>query len=73
MKTIAKMRTDEGSATIEFLQDNANEYRWRVTSRNGEIIGASSEGFNSFQNAKKNLSLLVLCVQEIAIQGWRNV
>ena len=73
MKTIAKMRTREGSTTIEFLQDTAKEYRWRVTSRNGEIIGASSEGFSSFQNAKKNLSLLVLAVQEIAIEGWHSI
>lgn len=73
MKTIAKMRTHEGSTTIEFLQDNAKEYRWRITSRNGEIIGASSEGFSSFQNAKKNLALLVLAVQEIAIEGWHSV
>ncbi len=73
MKTIAKMRTREGSATIEFLQDSAREYRWRIKSRNGEIIGASSEGFSTMQNAKKNLSLLVLCVQEIAIEGWHSV
>jgi len=73
VKTIAKMRTREGSTTIEFLQDAAKEYRWRVTARNGEIIGASTEGFTTIQNAKKNLSLLVLAVQEIAIEGWHSV
>ncbi len=73
MKTITKMRTSEGSTTIEFLQDAAREYRWRVTSRNGEIIGASSEGFSSMQACKRNLSLLVLCVNEIAIEGWHSV
>jgi len=73
MKTIAKMRGSHGSATIEFLKDSKKEFRWRVTSTNGEIIGASSEGFSTMQNAKRNLSLLVLAVQEIAIQGWRNV
>ncbi len=73
MKIIAKMRTHEGSTTIEFFQDKAKEYRWRVIARNGEIIGASSEGFTTFHNAKKNLGLLVLSVQEIAIEGWRSV
>lgn len=72
MKTIAKMQTFD-STTIEFFQDNTQEYRWRVTSRNGEIIGASSEGFSTMQSAKKNLSLLVLAVQQIAIEGWQNV
>ncbi len=71
MKVMARFKSREGSAVVEFLTDKADEYRWRVTSRNGEIIGASSEGFASFQNAKKNLGLLVLSVQEIAIEGWR--
>ncbi len=71
MKLMAKMTTREGSTTVEFLTDDADKYRWRVTSRNGEIIGASSQGFSSFQSCKKNLGLLVLSVQEIAVEGWR--
>lgn len=71
MKLMAKMTTREGSTTVEFLTDDSEKYRWRVTSRNGEIIGASSQGFSSFQNCKKNLGLLVLSVQEIAVDGWR--
>jgi len=73
MKTIAKMSNYQGTATIEFLEDAAQEYRWRVTARNGEIIGASTEGFSNIHNAKKNLTSLVLAVQEIAIEGWRSV
>ncbi len=71
MKVMARMKSREGSTLIEFLTDDADKYRWRVTSRNGEIIGASSQGFSSFQNCKKNLGLLVLSVQEIAVDGWR--
>jgi len=71
MKLMARMQTREGSTTVEFLTDENEKYRWRVTSRNGEIVGASSQGFSTFQSCKKNLGLLVLSVQEIAVDGWR--
>ena len=65
------MRSVEGSTTIEFTRDASEEFRWRVKARNGEIIGASSEGFSSMQACKKNLSLLIMCVHEIALEGWQ--
>jgi len=71
MKLMAKMRSHDGKTLIEFLTDDNDKYRWRVTSSNGEIVGASSQGFSSFQNCKKNLGLLVLSVQQIAVDGWR--
>lgn len=30
---------------LEIYQDNANEWRWRIIASNGEIIGASTEGY----------------------------
>ncbi len=47
------------SAHIEHYQDKAGEWRWRVTAANGEIIGASSEGYKRPEDAKQNLRLLV--------------
>ena len=42
----------------EIYKDNADEWRWRRKARNGEIVGASSEGYASKQsciaNAKMN-------------------
>ena len=38
----------------EFYQDNAKEWRWRITAANGEIVAASSEGFKSEGGAKSN-------------------
>lgn len=40
--------------TFETYPDSAGEYRWRLTAANGEILGASSEGFSSESEAGKN-------------------
>lgn len=41
----------------EFYKDRANEWRWRRTARNGEIVGASCEGYKNrsdcIANAKR--------------------
>ena len=42
---------------IEFYEDAAHEYRWRLIGGNGEPIAASSEGFDSQQGAIKNARL----------------
>lgn len=31
--------------TWEIYRDKANEWRWRRTASNGEIVGASNEGY----------------------------
>ncbi|MEJ7680028.1 MAG: YegP family protein [Segetibacter sp.] len=38
--------------------DNENNFRWKIKARNGEIIGASSEGFSSKQASLNNFKLL---------------
>ena len=43
---------------IEFYKDKAGKYRWRVTGDNGEIVGASSQGFASKQMAEYNADVL---------------
>jgi len=43
---------------IEFYEDQAKEWRWRITASNGEIVGASSEGFKALGDAEKNLELV---------------
>jgi len=39
---------------LEFYQDKRGEWRWRKTHKNGEIIGASSEGYNDKKDCQKN-------------------
>lgn len=38
----------------EFYQDKKEEWRWRHTAVNGNIIGAASEGYKSKGDALKN-------------------
>jgi uncharacterized protein YegP (UPF0339 family) len=47
-------------ATVDFYQDaSANkEWRWRVKAQNGEIVGASTEGYAHRDNAEFNLRSL---------------
>ncbi len=49
--------------TTTFYKDNAGEWRWRVTGGNGEIVGASSEGFFDEGGARKNIRALALAIQ----------
>ena len=43
---------------MEFYEDGAGEHRWRFRAANGEIVGASSEGFSSRGRAVGNAVLL---------------
>lgn len=38
--------------------DNADGWRWRIKSANGEIVGAATETFSSKQAALENFKLL---------------
>lgn len=41
-------------ATVEFSKDKSQEHRWHLKHGNGKILAASSEGFMSKTNAKRN-------------------
>lgn len=49
----------------EYYKDKNGEWRWRVIAKNGEIIGASSEGFYDKSYAVSNLSLLYATLHEL--------
>ncbi|WP_440010101.1 HVO_2922 family protein [Halomicrococcus sp. SG-WS-1] len=40
---------------FEVYRDTADEWRWRLVHRNGNIIATSGEGYTSRQNAEKGL------------------
>ncbi len=40
---------------IDFYQDTADEWRWRIKATNGKIIAASSEGYENHSDAKQNI------------------
>lgn len=52
------IKTAKPEFTFEIYIDPKLEYRWRMTAKNGEIVGASSEGFDSKRNCLNNFKLL---------------
>ncbi len=38
----------------EFYKDEAGEWRWRRTARNGELVGASTEGYKNRSDCVAN-------------------
>lgn len=39
--------------TVEVYRDKADEYRWRLRSRNGYITADSAEGYSTPSNARR--------------------
>lgn len=39
---------------VEYYEDKRGEWRWRRIAKNGEIVGASSEGYTEKKDAQKN-------------------
>ena len=48
----------DGSATIELYEDAADEWRWRLRHRNGNVIADSGEGYASKGGAEKAIGRL---------------
>lgn len=42
---------------VRFYRDKAGEIRWSKRAANGEIIGASSEGFSRYEGALENAEM----------------
>ena len=40
--------------TWDFYLDKANEWRWRRTARNGNIVGAATEGYKNRSDCEAN-------------------
>lgn len=47
--------TIESLGRFEIFRDRAEEWRWRLVHRNGNIIATSGEGYTSRQNALKGM------------------
>jgi uncharacterized protein len=43
---------------VEFYVDAEGDHRWRVQAANGEIVAASSEGFETRAGAEENFRLV---------------
>jgi uncharacterized protein YegP (UPF0339 family) len=60
----AESRPDDALMPVEFYKDNADEWRWRITARNGNIVHASSEGYTTKLSARANIEALVSATEE---------
>ena len=55
---LLETRPVKKKSQYEIYRDKKGEFRWRITSHNGEIIGASCEGYSSKVNCEKNLKTI---------------
>ena len=46
-------------ATFEVFRDRADEWRWRLVHRNGNVVATSGEGYTTRRNAEKGLRSVV--------------
>lgn len=52
------------TAKVEYFQDEANEWRWRVKARNGRIVAGSLEGYSSRKDAKRAFTTVFQAVSD---------
>ena len=55
----------EPSATLWIDLDAANQFRWRVVARNGEITHASGVGFDHVDDCKASIWFLRQCLRHV--------
>ena len=50
---------------LEYYEDKSGKFRWRLTHSNGNVVGASSQGFSSKASAKNNVASTLRGLSEI--------
>lgn len=58
-RQVAAADGTESLARFELYRDRAEEWRWRLRHRNGEVIADGGEGYTSKQNAVKGIRSVV--------------
>lgn len=53
--------------TIELYKNRFDQYRWRITAGNGEIIGSSTQGYTSKENCMKNISMVFSALRNVVM------
>jgi uncharacterized protein YegP (UPF0339 family) len=57
---VERIQQDVASSklTFEVYEDKQKEYRWRLKAANGQVIGASSEGYKAKADCEKAIDLI---------------
>jgi len=50
---------------LEYYRDKKGFYRWRIKAGNGEIIGASTQGYKSKESAQDNIVFLAALFSQL--------
>ena len=56
---------------LGFYRDARGKWRWRVKSRNGEIVGASTQGFSNRSLCAQNAVLVCIALTESQMARMR--
>ena len=56
---------------FSIYKDKAGKYRWRVKADNGEIVGASTQGFASRYRCASNANLLCTFINKSDLKIMR--
>ena len=56
---------------FEIYKDKRGKYRWRAKADNGEIVGASTQGFSSRYKAASNANLLCVFIKSSDLKIMR--
>lgn len=56
--------------SVTVYRDKAREWRWRRVGQNGEIVGASHEGFKNFADCQANLhrSFYSVSIEDVVVE-----
>jgi uncharacterized protein YegP (UPF0339 family) len=67
---IKRIQEDVASGKLKFelYKDKAMEYRWRLKAANGQIIGASSEGYKAQRDADHAIDLIKKGAAKAAVE-----
>ena len=60
--------TEEHWYHLEYYRDKRNKWRWRLSSANGKIVGASTQGYSRRGDAVENFDFSALDISEVTEQ-----
>ena len=69
-KAVDKIKGDvkEDKATFEVYEDKAKEHRWRLKSKNGQIVASASSGFKTKADAEAAVTSLKKLVPDAEVK-----
>jgi uncharacterized protein YegP (UPF0339 family) len=54
----SSMASPAAGLTFEMYKDNAGEFRWRLKSANGQVIGSSGQGYKAKADCKHAIEVI---------------